>query len=282
MKNKKTVIVIIVVLAFIGAILGIISIKKNAKSFHGENNAKKICNVETPYMERLKNDPKEFFEVWQQFSQALNTMQTEDYAYYVKDLNSGWEMCFNEDTEYYSASAIKGPYVISVLMNDPTALDRSESSIRAAITVSDNNAYKHLRKVYGHPVFDNWLASFGCESAQREYDYAYVTAREMGMMWEQIYHYFQSDDPTAAYCKDIFEGVFHSFLSENIGSKYTVYSKAGWITGPYYTSENDAGLVMQPDHPYVIAILSTSYCETDKLGELAGALDAIHELAVRD
>lgn len=48
----------------------------------------------------------------------------------------------------------------------------------------------------------------------------------------------------------------HSFIDAELGKKYWVYSKPGWFWGTPQVY-NDAGIVMNGDNPYVLAMLSS-------------------------
>lgn len=229
-----------------------------------------------------ENELEEYCTAWKKLSSALNELRGEEFAFYLADLNSDWELQLNADHRFYSASAIKGPYVISLIQKDSSVIEKSQRLIEAAITVSDNDSYKALRRTYGHPIFQEWLNMANAGTVQMEDNFAYVTAKEMGEMWNATYRFLQSNSEGAKYCKNIFENVMHSFLSDSLGDEKTVYSKAGWIAGTLYYAENDAGIIMDENHPYVMVILSTACGKTDKLGQLAKALDAMHTIAVHD
>ena len=64
-----------------------------------------------------------------------------------------------------------------------------------------------------------------------------------------------------------------------MGGQYTVDSKGGWIgegNGSYYNVQNDAGIVMKGEHPYVLVILSDAYGRLDLLDNLVYVLDQAH------
>ena len=57
---------------------------------------------------------------------------------------------------------------------------------------------------------------------------------------------------------------------------YTVYSKGGWSfegEDSYYTVQNDAGIVMKGEHPYVLTVLSDAYEHLDLLDGLVKEID---------
>ena len=101
-------------------------------------------------------------------------------------------------------------------------------------------------------------------------------------MWAKSYEYFYSGKPNSTFCRGLFTGTLNSPISNTLKSKYTVYSKAGWIgEGGYYNVQNDAGIVMRSGHPYVVVILSTAYGRLDYMNTLVSAIDAAHEEMLR-
>ena len=62
-----------------------------------------------------------------------------------------------------------------------------------------------------------------------------------------------------------------------------MYSKAGWInSSEYYMVQNDAGIVMADEHPYVMVVLSNACERIDLLDPLIDTLDDIHTYMVND
>lgn len=278
MSNRKNITEALVV-AFCSVLLLAVAGASESKSEAPE----KICAGKSTYQRLLyREDRSEFYRVWKSYETAIQELDGINYAYYIYDIESGWELSYHENDRFYSASAIKAPYVISVIEQDASALKKSKPYIDAAITVSDNDSYVYLRKTYGEEVFEEWLQEIDCGEVEKEYNYANVTAKEMGKMWLEIYDFLESDREGADYCGELLANVSHSFLLEELGEDYTVYSKGGWIGEGSYWAENDAGAVLCADHPYVIAVLSTAYTQTEKLGTLAEALDGIHDLVVCD
>lgn len=278
MSNRKNITEALVV-AFCSVLLLAVAGASESKSEAPE----KICAGKSTYQRLLyREDRSEFYRVWESYETAIQELDGINYAYYIYDIESGWELSYHENDRFYSASAIKAPYVISVIEQDASALKKSKPYIDAAITVSDNDSYVYLRKTYGEEVFEEWLQEIDCGEVEKEYNYANVTAKEMGKMWLEIYDFLESDREGADYCGELLANVSHSFLLEELGEDCTVYSKGGWIGEGPYLAENDAGAVLCENHPYVIAVLSTAYTQTDKLGSLAEALDGIHDLVVCD
>lgn len=203
-------------------------------------------------------------------------------GFYVVDLSNGKGIYYNSNNSFYSASTIKGPYVVSLNENVPGSATVSGGLMRSAIKVSDNNAYLSLRRTYGSGPFTSWVKAAGCSGVNTSRNYTDLTPRQLAQMWAKSYEYFYSGKPNSTFCRDLFTGTLNSPISNTLKSKCTVYSKAGWIgEGGYYNVQNDGGIVMRNGHPYVVVILSTAYGRLDYMNTLVSAIDAAHEEMIR-
>lgn len=203
-------------------------------------------------------------------------------GFYVVDLSNGKGIYYNSNNSFYSASTIKGPYVVSLNENVPGSATVSGGLMRSAIKVSDNNAYLSLRRTYGSGPFTYWVKAAGCSGVNTSRNYTDLTPRQLAQMWAKSYEYFYSGKPNSTFCRDLFTGTLNSPISNTLKSKCTVYSKAGWIgEGGYYNVQNDGGIVMRNGHPYVVVILSTAYGRLDYMNTLVSAIDAAHEEMIR-
>ena len=203
-------------------------------------------------------------------------------GFYVVDLSNGKGIYYNSNNSFYSASTIKGPYVVSLNENVPGSATASGGLMRSAIKVSDNSAYLALRRTYGSGPFTSWVAAAGCSGVNTSRNYTDLTPRQLAQMWAKSYEYFYSGKPNSTFCRDLFTGTLNSPISNTLRSKCTVYSKAGWIgEGGYYNVQNDGGIVMRSGHPYVVVILSTAYGRLDYMNTLVSAIDAAHEEMIR-
>lgn len=203
-------------------------------------------------------------------------------GFYVVDLTNGKGIYYNSNNSFYSASTIKGPYVVSLNENVPGSATASRSLMQSTIKVSDNSAYLALRRTYGSAPFASWLQAAGCSGVNTSRNYTDLTPRQLAQMWAKCYEYFYSGKPNSTFCRGLFTGTLNSPISNTLKSKYTVYSKAGWIgEGGYYNVQNDAGIIMRGGHPYVVVILSTAYGRLDYMNTLVSAIDAAHEEMMR-
>ena len=100
-----------------------------------------------------------------------------------------------------------------------------------------------------------------------------------------IYDFFTSDSETAELIRPLYSGTDESVIYETLGQSYTVYSKGGWSfegEDSYYTVQNDAGIVMKGEHPYVLTVLSDAYEHLDLLDALVKEIDQAHTELLRN
>ncbi len=212
---------------------------------------------------------------------AVDAFSEEGYStgFLLYDLNSGGGISYHADESYYSASAIKGPYVAWLVQAYPETADILYGTIQNTIQWSSNDDYETLITLYGSTEFNNWAAGLGCDDIAITGEwYPAVNAREFAMLWNSIYDYFMSEscDPDI---REFYNGTLSSAIYETLGEEYTVYSKAGWIgegVGTYYNVQNDAGIVLKEDAPYVLVVLSDAYGRLDLLDNLVSVLDLAH------
>ena len=203
-------------------------------------------------------------------------------GFYMIDLMTGKGVYYNSNGSFYSASSIKGPYVVSLNEKVPTSVSHSSGTMRQTIKVSSNEGYASLRRAYGMAPFKRWLSDAGVKNINYWSYYISITPRKLAQMWAKNYEFFYSGRPNSVYCRSLFTGTLNSPISNTMGRKYTVYSKAGWIgQGGYYNVQNDGGIVMRKDHPYVVVILSTAYGHLSSMNTLVSAIDAAHEELIK-
>ncbi|MDD5953329.1 MAG: serine hydrolase [Oscillospiraceae bacterium] len=237
-------------------------------------------------------------------------------GFYLWDLKTDAIFCYNQNKVIYSASVMKGPYVCSVLQNyvetgqydlDKVKFYRSNYGtqsgtgtiqydpynkvytlrevMKRTIQVSDNMGYTMLRSKFGTSAFASFLSRGGVSPSYAYEPYPFITTEVLAKMWKQSSNYLLGKGTFVPYAQSIFQRVSHSFISESLSSKYTVYSKPGFIiaASPCF---NDAGIVMAGEHPYVIAIMSntvgwngsdTVLSNKKKLQTVLTAVNALHD-----
>lgn len=210
------------------------------------------------------------------------SMDSEEYTtgFLLYDLNTGGGISYRADEIYYSASAIKGPYVAWVVQTYPDAAVNMYSNIANVISWSSNRDYYILINTYGKSGFDSWTTEIGCPDVTlSDGSFSAVSARDLTRLWINIYDYFTSGQENSDTIRDLFVNTEQSYIYETLGSEYTVYSKAGWLADgdeAYYNVQNDAGIVMKDDHPYILVVLSDAYGQNELLGNLVECLDQAH------
>lgn len=201
-------------------------------------------------------------------------------GFVLTDLSSEDTISYCGDLELYSASAIKGPYVISLLDAGYEPTDTMER----AIAYSDNTAYSSLRETYGASVFQTWLTDAGGSEEQGEAYYTTTTSEDLAKMWQYAYGYFESGD-YRDWAADTFSDTLNSALSAELGEENTVWSKSGWIAeGGYYNVYNGAGIIDDGESPYVLAIMSDAPGTTGEAAaqQLAAVLHTVHQELMED
>lgn len=216
-----------------------------------------------------------------QIRSAIDAFAAEGYSagFMLYDLNSGGGISYHADDMYYSASAIKGPYVAWLAESYPQTMDFLFGTIQNTITWSSNDDYEVLITSYGYTEFNAWAAEIGCENLAITGEwYPAVNARDFSKLWCHMYDSVVSGGNLSSIIS-IYNDTLSSAIYETLGGQYTVYSKGGWIgegAGTYYNVQNDAGIVMKGSHPYVLVILSDAYGRLDLLDNLTAVLDETH------
>lgn len=229
-----------------------------------------VCYDDENISEETKNELEKCIEMFSSEGYRVGLL--------LYDLNSGQGICYHGTDEFYSASTIKGPYVACIAEKIPSSVSASRSVIEETIHVSSNEGYEALWKAYGNEVFQEWVEEAGCKSVDVTTSrWTDLTAQQLGLMWVHMYDYLTSGTEDAEWLASVYTGTLNSCIYNALGENYTVYSKAGWInTSDYYNVQNDAGIVMKGDNPYVLVVLSNAYDRMDLLEELVRVADKAH------
>lgn len=218
-------------------------------------------------------------EMEKELDRAIEAFDKEGYrvGFLLYDLNSGQGLSYNAADSFYSASAIKGPYVACIAETEPSCTDEYRLAIKETISVSSNDDYAVLWRAYGSSVFCAWLEEAGCLEVDVSSKWTDITSQELALMWIKMYDYFTSGTKDADWLAGLYTDTLNSCISKTLGDSCTVWSKAGWIdSGEYYTVQNDGGIVMKKGNPYVFVILSDAYGRMDLLSSLIETVDEIH------
>ena len=207
----------------------------------------------------------------------LLTARDYDVGFVLTDLATGKTISYNADTAFYSASTIKGPYVVGVLNRSPEAAKSFWGTIQEILVNSSNDDYYRLRNTYGKTPMVEWCEAAGVDTAVADDYYPAITAAQLCSLWVQNYEYFttaENGSTVASWFQKPDKSPIHSVL----GSKYTTQTKAGWIEGTtdYYQAASDAGIVYADSGTYAVAILSNGRANLSLLNTLVEALDMAH------
>lgn len=235
-----------------------------------------------------------------QLEQELNIFASYGYSASVAmvDVKTGAALSTYGDAVRYSASAIKGPYVLSLAATGAIDLDAiyqgaddasylTRQLIEQTITVSDNDAYTTLYQTYQSSPLVQWLEGLGVATDVTAGQYLDLSARDLARMWAQGYGYLfdsagsTAGDPGSAEARTWLASEYTDTLNSSIhmalGESYSVYTKAGWINGEGdLYALNDAGIVRSSSGDYVLAVLTDACGEYGLLTELITLFDQIH------
>ena len=195
------------------------------------------------------------------------------------NLYTGEGVAYNPDADYYSASAIKGPYVASLVSAKPELKDSMKNTLSEIVMYSENEEYSNLRRTQGGVCLSDWYAASGIDSsAFTNYNYPRVSARILAKLWVHNYYFFNTDENGMA-IRDWYVDPINSAIDFSIGNSSTrIESKAGWICEDKYIASNDAGIIYpSKGAPYIISICSDVPSNLERLEPLCRILRNIYE-----
>jgi hypothetical protein len=251
--------------------------EEEAESSQDDDSTAEVVQVERSNTLGIESDIQLTDEQYEALEEAIGAFTERGWqvSFVMMDVESNTVVSYQKDLELYSASAIKGPYVLSLLEND------TEVSIAVwdAISYSDNDAYAFLREQYGNEIFIEWVEEAGVDKSQGEENYTTTTSLDLAKMWLCGYENLYTDDDQTTLLTELFAETLNSPISLTLGEKATVLSKCGWIDdGGYYNVYNDGGIVDDGDNPYILAMMSDAPGTDgeEEMCALAEALDNLH------
>lgn len=203
------------------------------------------------------------------------TDEEREVSFLVLDLMSGNTIYCNTGRVLYSASCIKAPYIISCLAAGNAATD----DMYMAGHISDNDAYRRIRELYGRDVFEQWLSACDVNPELARRYYCHLNAIDLSQMWLAMYPYIVGDETESQFARRTLQGSLNSVIAAGPGSTRTAYSKAGWISNRQmndYNVYNCGGIVMDRN-PYIVVILSNVPGTTQEAQALIDILDIAHQ-----
>lgn len=207
-------------------------------------------------------------------------------SFAVVDLTSGKTIAYDVDGEYYSASAIKGPYVVAINKYHPESVGvNTRAYIENVLHYSSNEAYAALWSGFGVAPAQNFIDYVGgTDLYTGQTKYSFISNRDLTKLWLGSYDYlYRNTNDNSAWLREEFATPNESFISNSLSDTYTTLSKAGWYpSGGAYNAYNDGGIVLKDNTPYVVVVTSDAFGYGEDLGALVEALDAAHSALLRE
>lgn len=197
-----------------------------------------------------------------------------DVGFVMIDLATGQGVTCNADSEFYSASTIKGPYVASVASMYPGSVWGWQSTMRSTIEVSSNEGYMSLHNAYGTFPMRVWMSESGVNPSKSSLRYPWYTAKDLAKLWSRNYEFFCNE--SNGWISQWYTSPLNSMIAQTVGSRYTTWSKPGWIASGVYQAANDSGIVWAGDRPYLVTILTDASAQVSYLRDVIWALEAAH------
>ena len=195
-----------------------------------------------------------------------------DLGFVVMNVNSLSGFSYNADAKIYSASAIKGPYVTSLVRSDNSLLKKEKVRIDATLIRSSNSDYESLRDQYGDSCFVDFMSSTGSDFViDTTRKFQYLTPRALAHMWVASYVFFESGE-TGEKLGEIFEKPEISPIRKVFSDNFTTRSKAGWVEKNNIRVTNDAGIVYTDNGDYVRVIMTTAPIDFEIVKNIAEAI----------
>ncbi len=131
-----------------------------------------------------------------------------------------------------------------------------EYLIKECLRISDNVAYEMLSAYFGHTGYNEMIDTLGLERLRLGssiWSYS-MTARDLAIIWRELYFYFQTDTEMAKLYYDSCTNTPFNYATVYLKEKYSHKSGDNFGKNAVY---ND-GAIIWADRPYVIAILNAS------------------------
>lgn len=181
----------------------------------------------------------------------------------------------NQNRVFYSASTIKGPYVTSLWLEQPSSYEEYPAWYQNSVMYSDNVSYCALYETYGDDAMKKAADRVNVSPDLFQDYYADLTPSELARLWLYDYaviNYLGFPDDL----RECFEETENAVIRECTGGLRT-QTKAGWLEQEDGMSAHDAGVVFTDRGPYIIAVMSDQPGDTAVLKKLVTAL---HEAVI--
>lgn len=223
-------------------------------------------------------------EAYANLAAAVDDFEAQGYrvGFVVFDVGTGNSVEYNADEPFYSASTLKGPYVVSLYVGAEASgsyLGASDT-VRDCLVHSDNNAYESLRRTFGEDSYQAWLREAGLpeDEIQRIYLrwYCDVTPDELASMWLHAYDYLSAGSPDAVQLQGFLDNTEHSCIHAVTEGTYDAWCKPGWYPAGDSSATNDAGIVLSDTGDYVLVVMSDAPSDFEALVPVVDALNMAH------
>ena len=228
-----------------------------------------------------------------------------DAGFLYIDLETGASVEYNADEKFSAASIIKAPYVRAVLgqesdlsrtfemteemLNSPSELVNgepvgteftTEELAQAAISKSDNTAFKMLYNYIGYDCFNELSGALNVPAQMTDDNYWFrLTARQTGVYFKDMY-YFNEEHQNGSLMKQYLDDSENNDLFAEELSEYTVCEKYGYLPQEEFYTLGDAAIVYA-DKPYILIgyVRGTgTQLNTKLFRDTARCADNIHKL----
>ena len=197
------------------------------------------------------------------------------------DIRTGQGIAYNPTQPFYSASSVKGPYMVSTIAMNNTALDEYTDLFETIGLISDNSCYNTLFSVYGDEPFNTWCEKAGTDESvllAGGYNYTWYSAESLARLWLMNYQFFATGGRLGERAGQLFEHPNYSAIKESLGLYYHTRSKSGWInTNPI--SAVDSGIIYAGENeewPFLCTILAEYGGDLDALDPYFYELERVH------
>ncbi|MDP8259880.1 MAG: serine hydrolase [Candidatus Gygaella obscura] len=214
-------------------------------------------------------------------------------AIMIKEYNSGWEMRFNQDNQFASASLVKLPIMLvaflgesrsEIDLKDTIKLSDSHKSpgsgvlkkmhpgkiftfdeiLRIMITLSDNTATNLMIDKLSMDYINDKFLSLGLENtnlSRKMMDFNkrkqgienFTTAKDMSFVLDRLYLNFKRNDPIAKKC---FKFLKQQKINDRIPARLPKQTPVAHKTGLERNICHDSGIVFTDKGDYLICVLT--------------------------
>lgn len=227
-----------------------------------------------------------------ELSRAIAEVEEQGYSVgiAVRDLSGEGILAYGADNPLYPASAIKGPYVLSVWRDAGSPSGSVRRWAERIFGWSDNDSYHAMQDAYGGSPLrrladecDLDLSWYGGDKwSWSQWYYPHTSASDMSRMWVACSGCVLDEDSNdAEELRGLILDREVSPIRDGLGDVPATYAKAGWISegGDYGATPAavDAGIVAWPDgRAYVMAIMTDTEEDMDAVATIAACVDRCH------